>query len=59
MLVKELLMNEEVANIINDRDPSYIPVPDKKQKKKKRPESDKVRQSLVNTLWSYDNADAS
>lgn len=59
MRVAEILkpVHEEVDNIINDRDASYVPVP--KKKKKKQTPDDKARVSLINTLWLYNNADAS
>lgn len=62
------LLSEEVDDIINDQDQDYVPLPDKgssdknskhkKTKKSKFPTSDAAEDSLINTLWRYNNADA-
>lgn len=55
-------VSEEVSDIV-DVGPDYVPMmkPGSTTKKKKRrpPTTDKAENSLINTLWFYNNSDAS
>ena len=59
---KYSVQTEAVNDIVDDRE-NYVELPDvdeKPSKKKKRfPTSDKAENSLIQTLWFYQNADAS
>jgi hypothetical protein len=63
-LLRELLskapVQESVDDITNGGE-TYVQLPtDSKKKKKKKgaPTSDKAENSLINTIWHYNNADA-
>lgn len=52
-------LGEEVDNIV-DVKPDYVPMhKPTKLSKKKKPTTDKAENSLINTLWFYNNSDAS
>ena len=51
-----------INNIVNSADPLYVPLPQPstlKGKKKKIPSTDRAQNSLIQTLWFYNNSDAS
>lgn len=59
---KYLLQTEGVDAEITTNQPNYVQLPkptSKKKKKKSFPTSDSAENSLINTLWLYQNADAS
>lgn len=65
--LKELLemsnLSEGTEDIIPDGSEEYVQLPkpgiNKKKKKKSFPTTDSAENSLINTLWKYQNADAS
>lgn len=65
ILLQQLIrqtVTEEVDDISNSKDVPYVDLPSKPpvvKKKKKFPLSDRAENSLINTIWLYQNADAS
>jgi len=46
-----------VNDIVNYRDAQYVPMP--KKRKKRNRTTDVAQNSIINTLWHYQSADAS
>ena len=62
ILLQQLIrqtVTEEVDDISNSKDVPYVDLPSKPpvvKKKKKFPLSDRAENSLINTIWLYQNA---